>query len=77
MMPQPASGNIDVPDRQLITASETVLALLTAAAWLRDGKVNPRVHEVYAERAAHERKTRAERRAKLDRGRETILRIYG
>ena len=30
-----------------------------------------------AERAAYERKTRAERRAKLDQGRETIQRIYG
>jgi len=57
--------------------SAKLLAFLTAAAWLRDGKINPRVHEVYAERAACERRTRAERRAKLDQGRETIQRIYG
>jgi hypothetical protein len=67
-----ASKDFRKPDR-----AAKLIAFLTAAAWLRDGKVNPRVHEVYAERAAHERKTRADRRAKLDRGRETLRSIYG
>jgi len=67
-----ASKDFRKPDR-----AAKLIAFLTAAAWLRDGKVNPRVHEVYAERAAYERKSRAERRAKLDRGSETIQRIYG
>jgi hypothetical protein len=54
-----------------------MLAFLTAAAWMSGTEVNPRVHKIYAERAAHERKTRAEQKAKLERGRETIQRIYG
>src|SRR5262249_26966384 len=54
-----------------------MLAILTAAAWIRDGKINPRVHEVYAERAAYECRVRAERRARLERSRETLQRICG
>jgi hypothetical protein len=54
-----------------------MLAILTAAGWIKEGKVNPRVHEVYVERAVHERKIRAERKAKLERGRQTFQRIYG
>jgi hypothetical protein len=54
-----------------------MLAILTAAAWIEDGKVNPRVHEVYVERAAYERMIRADRKAKLERGRQTFRRIYG
>lgn len=40
-----------------------MMAFLTAAAWINGTAVNPRVHEIYAERAAHERKTRAEQKA--------------
>jgi hypothetical protein len=54
-----------------------MMAVLTAAALISGDEVNPRVHEIYVERAAHERKTRAERKAKLERGRETIRQIYG
>jgi len=54
-----------------------MMAFLTAAAWISGTEVNPRVHEIYIERAAHERKWRAERKAKLERGRETLQRIYG
>jgi hypothetical protein len=54
-----------------------VIEFLTAAGWIRDGEVNPRVHEIYAERAAYERKTRAERHARIQRGRNTIQKVYG
>jgi hypothetical protein len=54
-----------------------MMAFLTAAAWISGIEVNPRVHEIYTERAAHEREWRAERKAKLERGRETLQRIYG
>ena len=54
-----------------------MIAYLTAGAWIKGNDVNPRVHEIYIERAAHERKTRAEQRAKLEKGRETIQRVYG
>lgn len=54
-----------------------MMAVLTAAAWISGDEVNPRVHEIYVERAAHERKTRAERKVKLERGRETIRQVFG
>jgi hypothetical protein len=54
-----------------------MIEFLTAAAWIRDSEVNPRVHEIYAERAAYERKTRAERHDKIQRGRDTIQKVYG
>jgi hypothetical protein len=50
---------------------------LTASGWLRSGKVNPRVHEIYAERAANERTTRAKRQAAIQKGRETINKVWG
>ena len=53
------------------------MMVLTAAAWISGTEVNSRVHEIYVERAAAERKTRAERMAKLERGHETIRQIYG
>jgi hypothetical protein len=54
-----------------------MIELLTAARWIRDAEVNPRVHEIYAERAAYERKIRAERKAKIEQGRDMIQKVYG
>jgi len=79
-------GLIQVTNRVLHDASKDfrdkdraakMMAFLTAAAWINATEVNPRVHEIYTERAAQERKWRAERKAKLERGRETLQRIYG
>jgi hypothetical protein len=79
-------GRTQVTNRVLHDASKDfrdknraakMMAVLTAAAWVSGDEVNPRVHEIYVERAAHERKIRAERKAKLELGRETIRQIYG
>jgi hypothetical protein len=57
--------------------ADKIARYLEDAFWINKGQVNPRVHEIFAQRAEYERKARKEAQERIIKGRETISEVYG